>query len=175
MWAPSTRGFLTPVCTNSVANGNFQDGITGWTEYGSTRRDHPIHGRRRGFVKHAIHGIVTGHLHGCGAMKPVATSSSPLITSLLVRPIDRYRLTFKAWSGSWDGSDTDILQTMIAGQTWTAGVDHTHEARAALFSGFFACVRRQAAAAKKQENRPLKKKERAFKPNFNALYHPALA
>jgi hypothetical protein len=108
--------YVAPVCANPVTNGNFQNGETGWSEYNHSPR-------RNGYHNHNFGGITTGHLHG----------SCPSTGGGIQQSIggfnvgQTYRITYKAWSGYWDGHDTDYVQTMIAGNSWNVGVDQHHE------------------------------------------------
>jgi hypothetical protein len=105
-----------PSCSNLVYNGNFNAGENHWSEYNHSPRIN-------GFHTHNFGGITTGHLHGhCPSTGGgIQQSIHPMVVG------QEYTLKFKAWSGSWDGHDTDYVQAMIAGHSWNVGVDHMHE------------------------------------------------
>ena len=70
-----------------------------------------------------MHGDVTGHLHGhCPSTDGgIKQTIAGLVSGAT------YTLEYTAWSGSWDGHDSDRLDTSIANSQWTVHPNSNQE------------------------------------------------
>ena len=104
-------------CDDMVDNGDFTYGMSHWDEYAHFRKINGAH-------THRFHGESTGHLHGyChygtnGGIKQEINNLEVGVT---------YELTYRIWSGAWDGHDTDNAHIKIAGEHWVASPTHENE------------------------------------------------
>jgi hypothetical protein len=86
--------------TNLVTNGDFNSGMSGWSEYKHSPRINGAH------VHNFGSGHITGHLHGSCHHG----SAGGIQTQIKTSAGTKYLLSVDAYSGNWNGANDDALQ-----------------------------------------------------------------